>query len=743
MKDPFTPGLENSLFYRFGRWVYRHRWAVIGVWLLVLVPSAILAPRVGSVLKSGFGEQSTEARKGLDLLEASEIVSPTLLVIVFSSDDLLVESPGYRARVETALSGLAGFPGLEGVDTVYGTGDDRLVSEDGHTTYVLAYFDVDLDEALDMVPEVRDRIPPVDLDVWVTGGAAIFSDINQFTGEDLRRAEIITFPLVAVALLLIFGTVASVVAPLAIGAFGLTFTLAAIYLLGLVTDMSVFSMNTATLLGVGAAIDYSLLMVSRFREELPSRSVEDSVCVTVATAGRAILFSAVTTVLGLTGLLIFELTMLRSIGIGGIVVISVSLMLALTLLPAILGVMGGRIDSLPVMPKSLYNRNLFWRALASWVMSHPLLVMVPLVVFLLALGTPFLSARLGISWAGVLPIEAESRRGWDLAVEKFGEGELAPILVAATSENGVLAPESLGAIYDYSRAAASIDGVTRVESIVDLSPDITRDGYRMLYAEPSTSGMPEVAYSLEEFGGGETTMIRVYTTFDINSEQARGVVKELRALVPGEGVSFFVTGASASLMDAVDAMYSVFPWALALVTVSVYLVLMVLFRSVVIPLKAIVMNGMSIFASYGALVFIFQEGHFEGLLNFTSTGFLEATLPILLFMILFGLSMDYEVFLLVRIKEIYDATGDNTASVALGLERTGRVITSAALVLVLVSGSFAFGDIIIIKALGLGIAIAIFLDSTIVRALLVPALMRVLGDLNWWAPGFLKKVLPR
>ena len=710
MEDPFTPGLENSLFYRFGRWVYRHRWAVIGVWLLVLALSAILAPRVGSVLKSGFGEQSTEARKGLDLLEASEIVSPTLLVIVFSSDDLLVESPGYRARVEMALSGLVGFPGLEGVDTVYGTGDDRLVSEDGHTTYVLAYFDVDLDEALDMVPEVRDRIPPVDLDVWVTGGAAIFSDINQFTGEDLRRAEIITFPLVAVALLLIFGTVASVVAPLAIGAFGLTFTLAAIYLLGLVTDMSVFSMNTATLLGVGAAIDYSLLMVSRFREELPSRSVEDSVCVTVATAGRAILFSAVTTVLGLTGLLIFELTMLRSIGIGGIVVISVSLMLALTLLPAILGVMGGRIDSLPVMPKALYNRNLFWRALASWVMSHPLLVMVPLVVFLLALGTPFLNARLGIPWAGVLPIEAESRRGWDVAVEKFGEGELAPILVAATSENGVLAPESLGAIYDYSRAAASIEGVTRVESIVDLSPDITRDGYRMLYAEPSTSGMPEVAYSLEEFGGGETTMIRVYTTFDINSEQARGVVKELRALVLGEGVSFFVTGASASLMDAVDA---------------------------------IVMNGMSIFASSGALVFIFQEGHFEGLRNFTSTGFLEATLPILLFMILFGLSMDYEVFLLVRIKEIYDATGDNTASVALGLERTGRVITSAALVLVLVSGSFAFGDIVIIKALGLGIAIAIFLDSTIVRALLVPALMRVLGDLNWWAPGFLKKVLPR
>ena len=282
-------------------------------------------------------------------------------------------------------------------------------------------------------------------------------------------------------------------------------------------------------------------------------------------------------------------------------------------------------------------------------------------------------------------------------------------------------------------------GVTRVESLVDIEEGVTLAQYQAAYGSAEARASPEVREVLDEFGGGHTTMILIYTVYEMNSDQARDTVHRLRAY-DGEG-EYLVSGATASLMDAVEAMYDAFPWALALITVSVYLVLTFLFRSVVIPLKALVMNGMSVFASYGALVFIFQQGNLEGLLNFTSTGFLEATLPILLFTILFGLSMDYEVFLLTRIREIYDETGDNAQSVALGLEKTGRIITSAALVLVLVAGSFTFGDIVIIKALGLGIALAVFLDSTVVRALLVPSLMKILGDRNWWAPGWMRGVL--
>ena len=720
-----------------GRWTYRYRWLVIVFWVVVLAGVGVLAPRVGTVLTSGFGEQDTEARQAFQILEEEGILNEAVIILVISHDNLAVRDPVYEARAQTVLSAVGRYPGVARVDSFFATGNTNLVSPDGRTTFAIAGLDIPLDDVLDEVPKIRDSIPDVELDVWVTGGSAIFSDINEYTGRDLRRAEIITFPVVALVLLLIFRTVVSVAAPIAIGAMGLGITLAVIYLLGLVTPMSVFAMNTATLLGVGAAIDYSLLMVSRYREELSDRGVEESVAVTVATAGRAILFSGITTALGLMGLLIFELSMLRSIGIGGMVVIAASVVVALTLVPALLSVIGRRIDALPILPERLYRNGRFWRTLASWVIRRPLLVMVPVIVVLLALGIPFLQVKLGIPWASVLPEEAESRQGWEKVSEEFGEGALVPILVAARFEEEVVNPDNVAALYRYSQMARELPGVTRVESIVDDGPGWTLEQYQALYSSTEARGSPELAGVLEEFGGGRVTMVSIYTVYEMNSEEARDTVWSLRAY-EGEG-EFLVSGATASLMDAVDAMYDAFPWALVLVTVSVYIVLAVLFRSVVIPLKALVMNGMSVFASYGALVFIFQQGHLEGLLNFTSTGFLEATIPILLFTILFGLSMDYEVFLLTRIKEIYDESGDNASSVALGLEKTGRIITSAALVLILVAGSFTFGDIIIIKALGLGIALAIFLDSTVVRALLVPSLMKVLGDLNWWAPGWMRR----
>ena len=370
---------------------------------------------------------------------------------------------------------------------------------------------------------------------------------------------------------------------------------------------------------------------------------------------------------------------------------------------------------------------------------RPLLVMIPVIAALLALGTPFLQVKLGVPWASVLPEEAESRQGWEKVSEELGEGALVPILIAARFDDEVTKADNLAALHAYTRSARDLPGVTRIESLVDIEEGVTLEQYQSVYGNAEARASPEVREVLDEFGGGNTTMVLIYTVYEMNSDEARDTVRRLRAY-DGDG-DYLVSGATASLMDAVEAMYDAFPWALALITVSVYVVLTFLFRSVVIPLKALVMNGMSVFASYGALVFIFQQGNLEGLLNFTSTGFLEATLPILLFTILFGLSMDYEVFLLTRIREIYDETGDNTQSVALGLEKTGRIITSAALVLVLVAGSFTFGDIIIIKALGLGIALAIFLDSTVVRALLVPSLMKILGDKNWWAPGWMRGVL--
>jgi RND superfamily putative drug exporter len=376
-------------------------------------------------------------------------------------------------------------------------------------------------------------------------------------------------------------------------------------------------------------------------------------------------------------------------------------------------------------------------------MGYPLLVIVPVITGLLLLGLPFFDVKPGTPWASILPADAEARRGWQVAAEEFGPGELAPIVLIATSETGVLSPENIGAVYDFARRLEEDPRVVRVDSIVSLDGSLSRQQYQRLYASPAPGqlGGPEVATALDELvsDSRDTNMMRVISAYHPVSDETKALVEEIRRDKPGGDLETFLTGVTPDVTDTVDKMYSDFPKVIIFVMVTTYFALLWLFRSVVLPLKAILMNVLSILASFGALVFVFQQGRFEGLLGFTSEGFTEASVPILLFAIVFGLSMDYEVFLLSRIKEEYEATGDNTHSVTTGMQRSGRIITSAALILILVASAFATGEILIVKTLGFGIALAIFIDSFIVRALLVPALMRIMSGLNWWAPAFLRE----
>jgi RND superfamily putative drug exporter len=430
--------------------------------------------------------------------------------------------------------------------------------------------------------------------------------------------------------------------------------------------------------------------------------------------------------------------MLRSLGVGGVTVILFSMLLAMSLVPALLSALGHRVDSLSVLPRRrAWGR--FWAALAGWVMRRPLAVIVPVGAGLLLLGVPFLDVRPGTPWASILPEGAESREGWDVVVRDFGPGELAPIIVISTSAEGVLTSRNIDAAYEFARRLQSEESVVRVSSIVTVSPEITPEQYRIMYASASR-GPPGIARAVDAYtnDAADTSIMYVTTSLPPIAEAAKELVRGIRAQRPGGGLETFVTGATADLMDTTEQMYSDFPKVIVYVLVAIYAALFMLFRSVLLPLKAVILNVMSILASFGALVFVFQQGHFQNVLGFSSEGFTEATVPILLFCIVFGLSMDYEVFLLSRVKEEYDAGADNTAAVATGMERSGRVITSAALVMVLVSAGFATGDILIVKVLGFGTALAILIDSTVVRALLAPALMSVFGDANWWAPGFLR-----
>ena len=446
---------------------------------------------------------------------------------------------------------------------------------------------------------------------------------------------------------------------------------------------------------------------------------------------------------GLAGLLSFRFMLLRSLGGAGMVAVSAAVLAALTLLPALLAVLGPRINALSVFggphPRPLPGGEGAWARLARFVIAHPWRVLVPVCALLAALGAPFLGARVSTPDARILPPDTPSRRAVALLTEEFDPGAGAPLLLAVTAPGPIVAPEQLSTLFDFTRTLAQDPRVARVDSIVDLDPRLTRAQYALLYANPETSPDLWARGAAQALARGDTTLVTISPTLDPIGPETKALVRALRATEPAPGWRIQVTGAAAGALDLTESLYRDFPTVIASVVAVTYLLLLVTFRSVVLPAKAVLMNLLSLLASYGALAAVFQYGALAALpppFGVPPQGYVEATLPILLFCTLFGLSMDYEVFLLSRIQEAYRQTRDNAASVAVGLEASGRVITGAAAIVVVVAGAFALAaGVAQIKALGLGIAIAVLVDATIVRALLVPATMRLLGRWNWWFPG--------
>ncbi|MBA2300261.1 MAG: MMPL family transporter, partial [Chloroflexi bacterium] len=466
----------------------------------------------------------------------------------------------------------------------------------------------------------------------------------------------------------------------------------------------------------------------------------------VATAGRAVFFSGLTVLLGLLGLVLFEFMILRSVGIAGALVVGLAVLAAVTLLPALLTLIGPHLDRFAVRRvQARPEGDGSWARLARRVMRRPFAVLIPTLAVLLVLGSPFLHVRFNAPDASILPPSVPSRAAFDRLQANFGEGAFAPITIAVRTAGAATDPDNLARLFDYSRRIAADARVDRVDSLVDVDPRLTLGQYQLLYGDPNGPRDRFVATALAATTRADLTAFTLTTPYGPNRLEGRALVEELRdpgsALAPPPGVEILIGGGAADVADVVDGVAADFPRTALFIVVTTYLVLFALLRSVVLPAKALIMNTLSITASFGALVWIFQDGNLSALLGFQPLGFVETTQPVILFCVLFGLSMDYEVFLLTRMKEVWDATGDNTEAVARGLERSGRIVTSAALVVVVVAGSFAFADIVLIKALGLGVAIAVALDATVVRALLVPSTMRLLGRWNWWMPAKLERVL--
>jgi RND superfamily putative drug exporter len=728
------------------------------IWALVLLIALPLAPRVFRALNAGgFTSPDLEAFRASQLLANRFGSNPANLVLVYEdpSGSLRADDPRFSEQIDDSLQPVRQLPGVERVATA--AENPRQIAPDGRAQYVTISLTNATSDLNDLLSGIQRALRPTSLEVTLTGAPVFYQDIFDVTERDLRRAELLSIPTAGVALIFVFGSVVAGVVPGIVGGTAVAVTLALLVLLSHFFELSIFSLNLATMLGLGLGIDYSLFIVSRFREELArGESVERAVAWSVATAGRAVVFSGATVIIGLLTLVTFDITALRSMGVAGALVVAISVLAALTLLPALLVILGPRVDALAIGPlaasaeRATRGRG-FWTRLAQVVMGRPVLFLLPLLALLIGLGLPFLRVEFGAPDASILPTDVQSRRGFDLLRAHWGDGELSPLLLVFQTSDGSspLRGDHIQALAAFMRRVQADDRVQRVESIVSLDARITPDQYARLFYTGADGAAGDPARVADAYGRlaaqatvrQDTLLANVTSRFGQTDDRSKDLVRAIRATPPPQGFRVLVGGGTAGVIDYADRLYEQFPRAALIVVLAIYLVLLRSFGSVVLPLKAVVMNMLSILASYGALVVIFQEGALADVLHFKPLGFVEASLPILMFCVLFGLSMDYEVFLLSRVQEAHLEGADNATSVARGLERSGRIITSAAGIVVLVSLSFVAADIVLIKALGLGTAIAVFLDATLVRALLVPATMRLLGDWNWWAPVWLRRVL--
>ncbi|MGH2614624.1 MAG: MMPL family transporter [Thermomicrobiales bacterium] len=731
------------MFALLGGIAYRSRWAILIIWGVALLLAAPILPRVPEALQvGGFSSPNTEAAHARGVLQRELGFAPSTLFVIYQSDTLSASDPAFQTAIERSLAGVRTLPDVS--EIILPTADPSLISGDGDTVYAIVGLSQSPEEAQRLLPEFEAALAPQDsLRMSVAGAPAFYRDIETVSQRDLRRAEIIVFPIALVALLLVFGSAMAALMPLLVGAVGVALVLASLYGVTRVTDLSIFVLNLATMLGLGLAVDYSLFVTSRFREEIAAGGGDVPLAVerTVASAGKAVFFSGATVFIGMMGLSLFEFMFLRSVGISGVIVVAWSTIAALTLLPALLSIVGTRIDRFSLWRRATGGdaERGFWVRLSRGVMARPAVVLIPTLALLLLLGAPFLRANVSSPDATILPPDLPSRQAFDVLVAEYGAGEISPFLIVLEAPGDIFTTQHLGTIHDIGARLANDPRVTRVQSIVP--PTLPRD--QAIAVANAQRGLSRLGI---ESGAGRlandnAAVIVAYTNLLPNDAESKALLAEVRALRPPE-MTLLVDGGTAEIVDVVNEMYADFPRAIALVVAATYLVLLLLFRSVLLPLKAILMNALSILASYGALVWVFQEGNLSGLLGFTPLGFVEASLPVIMFCVLFGLSMDYEVFLLSRIREEWERTGNNAQAVAIGLQRSGRIITSAALLVVVVTASFVTADVVLIKALGFGIALAVLLDATVVRALLVPATMRLLGDWNWWLPSPLRRLLP-
>jgi putative drug exporter of the RND superfamily len=735
------------MFARWGRFVYRFRWATLVASALLLGLSVVSILTGASLTSSGnFGADLAAGQA--NKLVNSEIHPPgavagSSFTLIFSSGTLTATDPGFKSALQDAVASLDFDSRVTAVHTPYNVlqiEQAAFISRDSHKALVIVELKDDLTKAETYIDQVTSEVRPGPLGVVVTGNVPISFSFNSTLQDDLQRAEYVALPVTLLLLVLIFAAVVAALLPLGVGLLAIVGGFGGTVFLAHFTDVSQYATNVVTLIGLGVAIDYSLFIVNRFRDELAAGATrEEAIAISMSTAGRAITFSGVTVAIGLSAMIFFQGTFLASMGAAGAIVVGIAVLYGLTFLPAALSVLGGRVDWPAWLRKRLASRKPAgtgaWHSMALWVMRRPWVVLVPALAVLVLAGTPFTQLRLAQGGVDQLPPANAARQGYDTLVRDFpGQDQTSIEAVVNYADSSPLTASHVGDVYDLSRRLAALPNVLRVESIVDVNvdPSLTRADYVRLLSGPQSSLPAALQQALTIGSGSHIVLLNVVTNQPPTSDAARAIVKAVRAEHVSGG-QVLATGETAFDLDVVNFILGRTPIAIGSVVLVTYIVLFLLTGSVVLPLKAVLTNLFSISASFGALVWIFQQGHLSQQLGFTAQS-IDPSVPVILFSIVFGMSMDYEVLLISRIQEEYRRTGDNQAGVAMGLEKSGRLITGAAAIMVAVFLAFGLSNFVIIKAIGIGLAVAIAIDATIVRILIVPSVMRILGRANWWAP---------
>ncbi|CAO5245704.1 putative drug exporter of the RND superfamily [Frankia sp. AgKG'84/4] len=720
---------------------------VLVLTVVVLLGGGVLAATAfGKLQTGGFDDPASESSRAADQLDTRFHGRPNVLLLVTARRGDVDDAP-VAAAGRAVAADLAAQPGARDVVSYWTGAGSLLRSQDGRSALVIASV-ADDDQAVDVVDryESGDHSPAAVI-VQPGGAATVGVNIGSQVSSDLAKAETFAIPVTLVLLVLAFAGVVAALLPLGVGLLAMVGGLAVLSVIANVADVSIFAVNLATAFGLGLGIDYSLLMVSRFREELAAgRDRADAVAVTVRSAGRTILFSGATVIVTAAVMLLFPPYFLKSMAYAGISVTVVAVLAALVVLPALLMVLGDRVNALrvggivgrvrrrradpptgPAGPAGQASRaaaresaeSPFWRSLATAVMRRPVLTGLPVIAVLLVLGVPFLHVNFGTPDERVLrPGSAPSRVVGDALREQFTVDLGGALNLVVRSRDG--SPS-----VDRSALAAYTATLSRL-------PDVARvDGSLGSYVHGGRATPPNPTSA--RFGAPGAQMLQVIPTVDYASGRAQELVRAVRAVPVPESTTVLTGGAPAVLVDGKTAIADRLPLALGLIALLTVVLLFLFTGSVLLPLKAIVLNGLSTCAVFGVAVWIFSDGHLSGLLDFTP-GPLDTSMPVLLFCIAFGLSMDYEVFLLSRIKEAHDGGASNTEAVAAGLARVGRIVTTAAALLAVTFIAFATSSVRFMQMFGVGTALAIVLDATLIRGVLVPAFMRVAGGANWWAP---------